>query len=103
MESRIIVIRINIVKLESNTVGASYNRAVDLKNLVGFEVLTAARMKMAVFWVVVPCSLVEVYQRVRGNALVALMVEAASTSETLLNFYQTSPRYNPEDSLFSET
>jgi hypothetical protein len=30
---------------------------------VGFEVLTAVRTKMAVFWVVAPCSLVEVYQR----------------------------------------
>jgi hypothetical protein len=29
---------------------------------LGFEVLTAASMKMAVFWVVVPCSLVEVYR-----------------------------------------
>jgi hypothetical protein len=27
---------------------------------VGFEVLTAVRTKMAVFWVVAPCSLVEV-------------------------------------------
>jgi hypothetical protein len=26
------------------------------------------------------------------------MVEAASTSETLVNFYQTKRRYNPEDS-----
>jgi hypothetical protein len=33
---------------------------------VGFEVLTAVRTKMAVFWVVAPCSLVEVYQRFRG-------------------------------------
>jgi hypothetical protein len=31
--------------------------------LVGFEVLKAVRTKMAVFWVVAPCSLVEVYQR----------------------------------------
>jgi hypothetical protein len=29
---------------------------------VGFEVLTAVSMKIAVFWVVAPCSLVEVYQ-----------------------------------------
>jgi hypothetical protein len=29
-------------------------------NLVGFEVLTAVSMKMAVFWIVAPCSLVEV-------------------------------------------
>jgi hypothetical protein len=34
---------------------------------VGFEVLTAASMNMAVFWVVTPCSLVEVYQCFRGN------------------------------------
>jgi hypothetical protein len=33
---------------------------------VGFEVLTAVSKKIAVFWVVAPCSLVEVYQRFRG-------------------------------------
>jgi hypothetical protein len=38
-------------------------------------------MKMAVFWVVA----------------IALMMEAARTSETLVNFYQTTQRYNPED------
>jgi hypothetical protein len=38
---------------------------------------------MAVFWVV---------------ARIALMMEAARTSETLVNFYQTTRRYNPEDS-----
>jgi hypothetical protein len=27
-----------------------------------------------------------------------LMMEAASTSETLVNFYQITRRYNPEDS-----
>jgi hypothetical protein len=30
--------------------------------------------------------------------LIALMMEAARTSETLVNFYQTTRRYNPEDS-----
>jgi hypothetical protein len=29
---------------------------------------------------------------------IALMMEAARTSETLVNFYQTIRRYNPEDS-----
>jgi hypothetical protein len=54
---------------------------------------------MAVFWVVAPCSLVEVYQRFRGPCClaIALMMEAARTSETLVNFYQTTRRYNPED------
>jgi hypothetical protein len=30
--------------------------------------------------------------------IIALMMEAATTSETLVNFYQTTRRYNPEDS-----
>jgi hypothetical protein len=29
---------------------------------------------------------------------IALMTEAARTSETLVNFYQTARRYNPEGS-----
>jgi hypothetical protein len=47
-----------------------------LKYIVGFEVFTAVSIKMVVFWVVAPCSLVEIYQ----------------------NFYQTTWCYNPEDS-----
>jgi hypothetical protein len=35
-------------------------------NSVGFEVLTTASMKMAVFWIATPCSLVEVYLRFTG-------------------------------------
>jgi hypothetical protein len=31
-----------------------------------FKVLTAASMKTAVFWVVLPCSLIEPYRRFRG-------------------------------------
>jgi hypothetical protein len=50
------------------------------------------KRKMAVFWIVALCSLVEVYQ------CIALMMEAARTSETLVNFYQTTQCYNPEDS-----
>jgi hypothetical protein len=59
---------------------------------VRFEVLTAVSTKMVVFWVVAPCSLVEVYQRFRGPCCIALMVEAAGTSETLLTAY-SSPRW----------
>jgi hypothetical protein len=58
---------------------------------------------MAVFWVVAPCSVVELYQRFRGPCCLhhqgdALMMEAARTSETSVNFYQTTRRYNPKDS-----
>jgi hypothetical protein len=56
---------------------------------VKFEVLAAVSLKVVVFWVVVPCSLVEVYRRFKGACclLIALMMEAASTSETSVNFY----------------
>jgi hypothetical protein len=36
---------------------------------------------MAVFW-----------------AIIDVIMEAANTSETSVNFYQTTPPYNPEDS-----
>jgi hypothetical protein len=39
---------------------------LSVENSVGFEVLTVVRTKMAVYWVVAPCSLVEVYQCFRG-------------------------------------
>jgi hypothetical protein len=44
---------------------------------------------MTVFWVVVQCTVVEVYQ-LGAALLIALMMEAASTSETSVNFYQTT-------------
>jgi hypothetical protein len=31
-------------------------------------------------------------------AMIALMMEAARTSEKLVNFYETTRRYNPENS-----
>jgi hypothetical protein len=63
---------------------------------------------MAVFWVVAPCSLIEVYQHFRGpcclhHQAIAPMMEAARTSETFVNFYQTTRRYIPEDSHFQSS
>jgi hypothetical protein len=46
---------------------------------------------MTVFWDVAPSSVVE---------LIAMMMEAESTSETSVNFYQTTRRNIPEDSHF---
>jgi hypothetical protein len=40
-----------------------------MKRYIRFQVHMVARMKMAVFWVVVPCSLVEVYQCFRVFAV----------------------------------
>jgi hypothetical protein len=53
---------------------------------VRFQVLTAASMKTAVLWVVAACK------------LIALMMEAAGTFETSVNFYQTKRCNIPEDS-----
>jgi hypothetical protein len=46
--------------------GSNPRLEIGYPDRVGFEVLTAVSMKIAVFWVVAPCSLVEVYQRFRG-------------------------------------
>jgi hypothetical protein len=51
--------------------------------------------------VVVPCSLVKVQRRFRvlaASIIRALLMDAASTSETSVNFYQTTRQNNPEDS-----
>jgi hypothetical protein len=42
-------------------------RNVSIYQRVGFEVLTVVSTKMAVFWVVAPWSLVEVYRCLRGH------------------------------------
>jgi hypothetical protein len=58
----------------------------------------AASMKMAVFWVVAPRSLAEIYRHFRDTCcLITQMMEAASTSDMSSNFYQTIWRYNTED------
>jgi hypothetical protein len=68
---------------------------------INSKIITTTDKKMDVFWVVEPCSLVEVYHRFRGTCCLhhqnALMMQAARTSETSVNFYQTTRRYNPED------
>jgi hypothetical protein len=78
--------------------------------VVGFQVLTAASTKMTVFWVVAPCSPVEVVPTSQmcflspssGRSIIVLMMEAVYTSETSAHFYQTTWRNNPEDSHLRE-
>jgi hypothetical protein len=59
---------------------------------------------MFVFWVVAPCHLGEVYLHFRGACCLHQQDddddgEVVSTSETPVNFYQTTWCNNPEDSL----
>jgi hypothetical protein len=42
----------------------------------------------------------EIMNTVTNSPLIALIMEAARTSETLVHFYQATRRYNPEDSHF---
>jgi hypothetical protein len=64
-----------------------------------FEVLTSTITKVIVFWFwdVVPCRLVEVYRQ-HQLLITRAKMEAASTSEASVNFYQTTRCYIPEDS-----
>jgi hypothetical protein len=55
-------------------------------SFVGVEVLTTVNTELVVFLDVAPCS------------LIALMMEAVRTSETLVNLYQTTWRYKPDNS-----
>jgi hypothetical protein len=60
---------------------------------VRFQVLTAASIKMAVFWVDAPCGLVKFTAvsdmfvvPINNNIITSLMMEIESTSETQVNF-----------------
>jgi hypothetical protein len=60
-------------------------------------------LKVTVFWDVAPCSRAEIDRRITGAYClhykdIALMMEAASTFETSVIFYQTTRRNIPEDS-----
>jgi hypothetical protein len=59
---------------------------------------SASDSKMAVFWVVEPCSQIEVYRRFSGT--LRPDGEGSKYSETSGNFYQTTRHYNPEYSHF---
>jgi hypothetical protein len=56
-------------------------------------------MKMAVFCIVAPWSLIEVYGRFRGAfCLIRAVMEGVRACETSVNSYQSTRRNNPEDS-----
>jgi hypothetical protein len=68
-----------------------------------FEVLTVVNMKMAVFGDVALCSLAKfsVSEVLAASIIRAMMMEAASTSETSINFYQTHGATTQKTAIFS--
>jgi hypothetical protein len=98
--SRISVILI-LLTLHNNFSNSNKTNHKYSKRTVRFEVLKAASMKMTVSWEVALCSLVEVYRRFRGACRLhhhGLIMVSANTSETSVNFYQTTWPNIPEDS-----
>jgi hypothetical protein len=85
---------------------------------VGFEVLTAVVMKNPIFWNVTPCSPLKAIRRFGGICssiatcfmLVSglpysstLKMEATYSSETTVDFEQTTRRYIPDDVTLQDT
>jgi hypothetical protein len=62
-----------------------------------FEVLTAVKMLMLVFWIVTPCGLVGRYQRFGGTYCLHLQVfspKAVCSSQTLVSTYKSTQHFN---------
>jgi hypothetical protein len=60
-----------------------------------YQSCTCRQMSLSIFLDISSCSVVEVYRLSAG--LVALMIEAISVSETLVEFYRTTLCNFPED------
>jgi hypothetical protein len=64
----------------------------------GFEVLAAARTKMAV--VCVWCKFTDVSEVPATAIIMSLMKQALQTSETSLNFHKSARRYDQKTAIF---
>jgi hypothetical protein len=79
---------------------------VNKNHIVRFEVLTAAEYEddcllgCCTMWFGRSLPMFQKCLLLPSSGLITLMMETASTFETLLNVYQTSWRNNPEDSHF---
>jgi hypothetical protein len=77
--------KICVIKFKKRTDSFSCLYVMSASETLWLAVLATVTIKMAVFWVVV-------------SGLIALMMEAVQTSETLVNLYPSTWRYNPGDS-----
>jgi hypothetical protein len=71
------------------------------QNLEGFEARTVLRIKVSVFCVPMSHKFSNISQVFAAFTIRAIL-EAARTSAILVNFYQTTWHYNPEDSFITE-
>jgi hypothetical protein len=71
-------------------------RRSDQAHKVRYEVITASSIKMAIFWVVEPCSLVEVCRCFRGAWYLHLHRPVDGGSKNLLNFGKIRPDYTAQ-------
>jgi hypothetical protein len=77
-------------------VTANNTTAVDVSThalVARFEMFTAAKIRVDVFWILRLCSVVVGNRRFGEN----LNMEAAQISETLVSHHNTTRRHNPED------
>jgi hypothetical protein len=84
---------INVVLLNNLQISPKFNWTVVLLVMTPHYLVSGT--KMAVFWVVASCGLLQVYRCFGGVCCLSLMMMEAETS---VSFYQTTQRYKPEDS-----
>jgi hypothetical protein len=71
--------------------------SVTNQNFVRFQVPSTASMKMTVFWVIAPCSLVEVYRRFRGTYC---LHHQGDECKLLPDYTAQQPRRQPSSNLY---
>jgi cephalosporin hydroxylase len=76
-----------------------YKTKTAISDIARFQIFTAVKIQVEVFWVVTPYSVAVGYQRFGGSYIhFALKIEAGRSSETLVSDRTTVRCHNPETS-----